>query len=477
MVEARIFLMPPEAGPFNQAATIAAISSPFGTGAIGIVRLSGPLALTILGKVFRPLKKTAAFLPRRLYLGQLLAPETGQPLDQVLAVYFKGPRSFTGEDLVEFQGHGGPQLMRLVLKAALAAGARPAEPGEFTRRAFTSGRLDLSQAEAVADLIAAQNETAARLALRQLEGGLGRRIKAVTAALLSQLSLIQAELDFPEEVDALSGPAELAAALRREALEPVRALLEAAEAGRWFRRGLQVVLAGRPNAGKSSLFNALLQEDRAIVTPLPGTTRDVLNTEIIWRGLRLELLDTAGLSAAAGDLAEAEGQRRAKASLRTADLALWVHDGRRPWAELEADVAASGLPRERLKIVINKLDLLRPGAWEKAAARPGLLGVSAKTGQGLEALKNMIVAALAEGGGGGIEAPEVAPNERHERALTQALEALQRALEALEAHRPGLDLAAVDLEEALRSLALITGENLGAPAVLEEIFSRFCLGK
>ena len=434
--------------------TIAAIATPPGRGAIGIVRISGArapeIARRLIGRL--PEARVASFTTAR--------DAAGRPIDEGLALYFPEPRSYTGEHCFEFHGHGGTMVLHALLAACLDAGARLAEPGEFTRRAFLNGRMDLAQAEAVADLIDAASSEAARSAMRSLSGEFSAAVHALGTQLVELRALTEATLDFPEEeVDALHR--EDAAARLARLRAGLDELLARSREGSLLRAGIQVVLAGRPNVGKSSLLNRLAGEERAIVTPIPGTTRDALRETILIEGVPLNLVDTAGLRDSRDEV-ERLGVARAHRELARADLVLAVHDctEREDAPELEVPAAA------RLDIY-NKIDLA-PGFAPPAGPHPALC-VSAKTGEGIEALRQAILQAAGWRSHG--ESVFLA-RERHLRALQAAAHHLAGA--ASQGQR--WELFAEELRLAHQALGAITGE-FTADQLLGEIFSRFCIGK
>lgn len=442
----------------TQRETIAAIATAAGAAGVGIVRLSGggcrAIAATLLGKPPEP--RHAHYLRFR--------DDDGTVIDDGLLIFFPGPQSYTGEDVLELQGHGSPVLLGQLLRRCLALGARPARPGEFTERAFLEGRLDLAQAEAVADLVSAGSEAAARAARRSLEGEFSRRVDAVVEGLTGLRVWIEAALDFPdEEIDFLAAP-ELQEKLQRVAGQ-LEALRTAAERGRRLVDGLHVVIAGAPNAGKSSLLNALAGEDRAIVTDVPGTTRDLLRERIRIDGIELTLVDTAGLRDAP-DVVEREGIRRARDELAKADLVLAVVDAAAPAGE--ALPLPAGVPVLWLH---NKADLLArvPAAQSRPDGRH--LWLSARTGDGLPALRAALreAAGLGEGVEGSFSA-----RARHVDALRRGAEALARA--AAQLHHGAGELAAEELRQAQDALGEITG-RVDADALLGRIFGDFCIGK
>lgn len=430
--------------------TIAALATPAGRGGIGVIRVSGPaaagIAQRLLGRLPKPRRATHA----------TFRDAHGAPIDAGIALYFPAPDSYTGEGVLELQGHGGPVVMQALLGACLDAGARLAEPGEFTRRAFLEGKLDLAQAEAVADLIDAASREAARSALRSLSGEFSATLAGLQSQLVELRALTEAMLDFPEdEVDSLhrdDGASRLQKV--RAALDDV---FQKSRQGSLLRSGIHVVLAGRPNVGKSSLLNRLAGEERAIVTPVPGTTRDALREPIQIEGIPLVLVDTAGLRVSSDEV-ERMGIERTRLELQRADAVLAVFEAARGRDELEH--LPAGVP---VIEVYNKIDLVN------AYAAPATgLAVSAKTGEGLEALRQGILAAA---GWTSSAEPVFLARERHLRALEQA----RRHLEAA-AREPRWELFAEELRLAHAALGAITGE-FTADNLLGEIFARFCIGK
>ena len=442
--------------------TIAAMATPPGVGGIAVLRLSGPAAMDIAATVAGPLPP-----PRRAALRRFSAAD-GVVLDEGLTLVFPGPHSLTGEDVVELQGHGGPVVVDQLLSRLLELGARLARPGEFSERAFLNGRLDLAQAEAVADLIAAGSAASARLAMRTLQGELSRRVDALLDDLVRLRTWIEAAIDFPdEEIDVLGNGVVL------EGLDAIRAgvadVLRSAHRGRLLRDGLRVVIAGPPNAGKSSLLNALVGHDAAIVTAIPGTTRDLLREYIQLDGLPLHVVDTAGLRDVT-DVVEQEGIRRARGEIATADRVLWVHDDREGFAP--GQLARAELP-ENVPVtrVRNKIDLTGtlPGLIE---GEPSTVAISAVTGAGLDALRaHLKECAGYQGTGEG----EFIARRRHLDALQRVRAALGRARSAV-VDRRGAELVAEDLRQAQNALGEITGA-FTPDDLLDRIFSSFCIGK
>jgi tRNA modification GTPase len=452
--------------------TIAAVATPPGTGGLGVVRVSGPGALAAADAVFRGATSLARAPSHTLHHGRLF--DGDDPVDDAVAAVFRAPRSYTGEDVVELSCHGGTFLQRRVLDLCLRAGARLAGPGEFTRRAYLNGKMDLAQAEAVSELIAAHSDSYRRLALEQLEGRLSAYLDALHGGVLDLLARLEANLDFAEEeVPDLPRPGLVS---RLDGLlDRARRLLDTAPRGRLLRDGLRAVLVGKPNAGKSSLFNALLDADRAIVTDVPGTTRDLLEERVLIDGVPVALADTAGLRPS-GDPVEAEGMARARRALDRADVAVLVLDLTRPVTD--DDRAALALASARpLVAVLNKCDASAPAAAD--AFRPLLNGTttlrtSAVTGEGLDDLRRALLR--------GAAAPEAEPspvptliNARHEALLRDAAESLARARDAAAAGEPE-ECLCVDLRRTLSRVNEVVGRD--APdEVLDAVFSTFCIGK
>lgn len=436
--------------------TIAAIATPPGFGGVGIVRCSGPgVPALIDGIVGRPLQP-------RLATFATFHGEQG-PIDHGLALYFRAPGSFTGEDVLELQAHGGPVVLDLLLARCLALGARPARPGEFSERAFHHGKLDLAQAEAVADLIASRSVAAARAAQASLTGEFSRRVQALGARLMTLRVQLEAGLDFADEDIAPAHAGEQWQTLQalREALA---ALQQDAAHGERLQQGLTVLIAGPPNAGKSSLLNRLAGSESAIVTPIAGTTRDVLREQLLLDGLPLEVLDTAGLRESS-DPIEQEGMRRARAAASRADVILWVTEAGAP-VPPDPALAASAAT---LLVLHNKIDLIAP------AAPPGEtlpLRCSMRTGEGIEALRQRL--RRLAGVEGSPERGVFSARRRHLHALTAAQQALARLTPAEFIHTP--ELAAEQLRLAQRELGTITGE-VTTEDLLGEIFASFCIGK
>ncbi len=458
--------------------TIVALATPPGRGGIGIIRLSGPEARRIGLSLFRP-ARSGPLIERRLTYGWIREPGSGRAVDEVLAVFMAGPKTYTRQDIFEIQAHGGPMVLRRILALCLAAGARPAEPGEYTWRAYMAGRIDLAQAEAVAELIEARTEAGARVAAGHLAGGLSEPVAKIVEAALDVLAEVEAGVDFPEEDLEVTEFGPLAGVVAEAVLGPIDRLIEAARAGRHLRDGARVVLIGRPNVGKSSLLNALLARPRALVTDVPGTTRDYLEESLDLDGLPVVLTDTAGLRRLTDrerDRPEAAGIEATRRILSAAELIVLVVDATSKTPERAAEDVPPAA-RTRTIVAANKCDL---SGEDKAAAasrivpdRPGVV-VSALTGYGLENLKSAIRAELVREGG---EPDELgcAPSLRQEEILVRARQAFDRAREGLAQARPA-ELVAVELKEGLDQLGRITGRTT-PEAVLDRIFSRFCIGK
>ena len=452
--------------------TIAAIATPPGEGGIGIVRLSGLEAEKIAARIFeRSAKAPNQLQSHRLYHGKIRAPQTGRIVDEVLLTVMRRPQSYTGEDVVEIHCHGGAFLTRQILELVLTEGARQAEPGEFTKRAFLNGRMDLAQAEGVLDLIRARTEKSATLALNQTGGALSQRVGEIREALLDILVHVEAAIDFPEEeIDFLP---------RRDLIariDSLKSIIDDISAtynwGRLFREGARVSLCGRPNVGKSSLLNALVGENRAIVTPIAGTTRDVIEETINLDGLPVVLGDTAGLRETDNPI-ESMGIDFTRRHLEKSDAVIVVLDGSEPLTR-DDEILLGSARHKKFLVAINKSDL--PQALSAPCSLVGTCAkkvqVSARTGQSISELKKELRDLLIASE---LDAPAVITNLRHCGALRRSSEALARSAAALnEKYAP--EFVAIDLNEARESLEEITG-MIGSEDILERIFSSFCIGK
>ena len=462
--------------------TIVALSTPPGAGALAVVRLSGPAAITLTAAIFSK-KSFPDALSHSLHYGTLRDPATGQILDEVVVALYRNPRSFTREDVVEISCHGSDYVVRQILAALLRQGARLAEAGEFTKRAFLNGSLDLAQAEAVADLIASDSALSHRVALNQLRGGFSQELRDLRARLITFAALLELELDFGEEDVEFADRSGLAQLLT-EVRGVVIGLLRSFELGNVIKNGITAVIAGRPNAGKSTLLNALLREERAIVSAIPGTTRDFIEDEVSIDGLRFRFVDTAGLRDNPADEVEAIGVSRTRQRVRQAALLLYLFDlTEMTPAEVTVEIQelTTGLNLPVLAVG-NKTDLSSPEA-EAAFVRAfggadpdtPLVLVAAGHKQGLDALQ---AALLTQVRGSSLEntaSATIVTNVRHARALETAAEHLTAVQAGLNTNR-GTELLAADLRHALAALGEITGE-ISSEDLLTSIFTQFCIGK
>ncbi|MBQ7403339.1 MAG: tRNA uridine-5-carboxymethylaminomethyl(34) synthesis GTPase MnmE [Lentisphaeria bacterium] len=449
--------------------TIAAFCTAPG-GALAIIRISGPEALNLAETVWHSSRKLSADSPRVLTFGRVRL-ESGDGLGETcLAVYMPGPASYTGEDIVEIQCHGGACAPRRILNRLLANGARLAEPGEFTKRAFLNGKMDLTEAEAVADLISAKSEAAFQLAERQLSGALGRKIRGAKEELFLILAEMESRLDFPEEELDWQPPAQLSDRIRtvKSSLET---LLSGRDRSAVIRDGVRLAIAGSPNVGKSSLLNLLLGFERAIVTDIPGTTRDTLSEHAVLRGIPVDLTDTAGIRDQVSDAVEGFGVERSRDTLKRSEIVFWVFDSSR---DPQEDLAAmkKELPQGTKVIAVwNKCDLAPEGFVIPETEYPSVC-VSVKEESGIDALLEAFETAV--WGNGEKSIPECAVSERHAGALERAVSFLEMSIPDTESEM--YELAAENIRAARLELAEITGEST-APDVLDDIFSRFCIGK
>ena len=468
--------------------TICAIATPAGEGGIGIVRLSGPQSLVVASHVVRlrsgePLSSVAS---HTLHLADLVIPASEKRkearvvhqhplqlglLDEALVVYMKAPRSFTAEDVVEIQSHGGALVLEMVCTVCIESGARMAEPGEFTKRAFLNGRLDLSQAEAVLDTIRATSSIGLHIAQRHLRGDLAREVEQARTSLLTVLAHVEAGIDFVGEDISFLQRDELARIVR-EACAVVQSLEATAQEGRILREGACVVILGRPNVGKSSLLNRFLREERAIVTAIPGTTRDVIEESIDLDGVMIRLVDTAGVRDT-DDVVEQEGIKRTRAAQDEADLLLVVVDGSAPLTSDDWQLLSTVRDRKHV-VVMNKADLTMAMEAGIALVDHPTYVVSAKTGLGIETVKAALRAQLVSGGFDTTESVMVT-NVRHRDALRRASDSLSQALESVQCGMAG-ELVSIDVRAAADALGEITGA-ITTDEILGRIFSQFCIGK
>ncbi len=464
--------------------TIAAIATAPGEGAVGIIRLSGPRALDLAHEIFRTPQGDPfpEFSPRKLLHGHVTNPETGEVLDECLLAVMPGPHSYTGEDVAEIHGHGGPFSLRAILRLLIDRGASPAGPGEFTRRAFLNGRMDLVQAEAVADLIAARSEAGLRAALGHLSGRLSRELEAVWKELIGIAAQLEAAIDFPDEDIEIQASARLVERAGG-ALERLEFLLRSFHAGRAIREGTPAAIVGRPNVGKSSLLNLLLREDRALTSPVPGTTRDTIEETAVIGGIPFRFIDTAGLRESA-DPVERAGVERARRMAGSASLILLVLDASVPLTDEDrtilSELAASPPPPPpsgpAVIGVLNKADLGSAVSPEEAGRLfpdGRFARVSALRGDGLEALEALMVETVL--GGGSADEELLLTRERHRERVKAAAEFVGAAIEAMKA---GLspELVAVELTEAMNALGGLLGKDFNED-LLDGIFREFCIGK
>jgi tRNA modification GTPase len=466
--------------------TIVAIATAPGEAAVAMVRLSGPQAASIAQRLFRPTRAiNGRMRSHRLYHGYIVDPTTEHVVDEVMLAYMRRPRTYTRQDVVEITGHGGPVGVREILRLAVAEGARPAERGEMTLRAFLSGRIDLAQAEAVLDTVRARTPAALAIAVDQMAGGLSRSVAAIRDEVMALFAQLEAAIDFAEDDVPPLAREEIVHRVQ-EAATAVAALLSTSETGRIYREGLRVALVGRPNAGKSSLLNALLQSERAIVTSVPGTTRDVIEESIDLEGMPVVLLDTAGITHST-DPVEQIGVERSRRALIDADVVVLVVDSSGRIGDQDREVA--GAIRDAREpgdtvVVLSKCDLPPMTAADEAAqlvAGGSIVSVSSVDGTGLAALRATLRRAALGGRRAAIPGSDTAGLE-HVVASTRHRDALRRAAAALEdasrAAQTGLpeDFVCVDLRAALDALGEITGQHV-TEGLLESIFSRFCIGK
>ncbi len=467
--------------------TIAAIATPLGPGGIGIVRVSGPLSIRLFRSILRPAKTPKEIQSHRLYYGWVLDPQRDAVVDEVLAVVMKAPHSYTREDVLEIQCHSGPAILRRILEIVIGQGVRLAEPGEFTKRAFLNGRIDLTQAEAVLDLSLACADMAGQLAIKQLQGQFSSRIEEIHNAIKEAMATLEVAIDYPDEDIEIISESQLRELLVTRGRNPLSALIEAFEKGKIYRDGAKVLIIGRPNVGKSSLLNAMACEDRAIVTSIPGTTRDTIEKDINLEGILVKLIDTAGVRRDP-DPIETIGIERIREKAGLAQAALWILDLSRPLSteDIEVlEVLGNHIKTDKILMVFNKIDKVH--SWKSLAGKraseiysrlPKMAGgtwagISALTGEGLASLSVLMIKKLLDGGLA--EPPNIMPNLRQKESLEKARRAIDRAIDGL-SHGISPDLISIDLRDAISALGKITGDNI-TDEVLDHIFSHFCLGK
>ena len=444
---------------------IVAVATPFGESAIGLVRLSGRGVLEIAKKFF---KTRSEIKPRHAHYGTLV-DEKGEPIDEGVIVYYKAPKSYTGEDMVEISLHGNPLILKRAVDLFISAGCRLAEPGEFTKRAFLNGKMDLTQAEAVAELISAKTDLARRVALRQLRGDLSRHIKPLRDSLLELCAYIEADIEFSEE-DIPTLTKDQVISMVSRVISDIDRLLKTAKTGKFIREGVKLAIVGRPNVGKSSIFNALLREDRAIVTDIEGTTRDYIEETVNLRGIPISLVDTAGIRETK-DPVEIIGVRRTLQKIEEADVILFVVDGSRPLTEEDMRIYDQVKDRN-LIVVINKIDLGTVIPLEIFDGH-SIIKVSALKDQGIQDLEEEI---LKKAGVLVEEGLNIYVSVRHEGLLRRAKEVLERFLERYKEEDVSPEIAMLDIREAADYLGEIVGE-ITTEDILGSIFSRFCIGK
>ncbi len=454
--------------------TIAAVATPPGTGGIGIIRVSGDESLAILKKIFIPKYACENLESHRLYYGTVVRKD-GRILDEILAVYMQAPATYTREDVIELHCHGSYLLLQKILQLVFECGARPADPGEFTKRAFLAGRIDLTQAEAVIELLHARTDKGAQLAVQQLQGRLSAELEPVRVALIGILARLEVAIDFPEDDVELIDRNHLLTEVEDDILQPVERLISLASQAKIYREGISVVIVGRPNVGKSSLLNVLLREERALVTDLPGTTRDTIEELISIQGIPVRLVDTAGIRAHT-DVVEELGIERALAKMRQADLVLYMLDGAKPYEQKDAELydIIQGQPH---LVLLNKVDSAEEqhlSALAKRFTPQECIRISAKQFSGIGALQDAIYR-IVLGDKPFCDSVECAPNTRQLSVLEQVKSAACSMRHALQSEAP-CDLLAVEAQAALDCLSDIVGITT-PDDVLDVIFSQFCIGK
>lgn len=469
--------------------TIAAIATPKGWGGIGIVKISGPDAFPIARSIFRPGRTGPAgdgaistelgsggFQSHRIRYGRIETPSEGRVIDEVLVSTMGGPHSYTGEDVVEINGHGGPAVMGAILALAVEQGARLAGPGEFTKRAFLNGRMDLTQAEAVVDVIQAKTDRALQLAAAHLEGRLGTAIRSVRSVLADLRVRLEAAIDFPESVSEVIDPIKTVALLENQAKRPLEQLLVDFRHGRILRQGLRLTVLGTPNVGKSSLMNRLLKTERVIVAPVPGTTRDLVEEALDIHGVPVILTDTAGIHATA-DPVEQIGIQKARESAERSDLVLFMVDGVRGATDADETIYQAVRAQPTL-LVVNKIDLLDdpsafqvPQNWEHLDR----VYLSARTGDGIDRLELAIAHGFDGHRPAGTGGADVAPNLRQKACIDRILVSVNRLMAAMANGAPD-EILAIEAKDALEGLNEVLGDHLSED-LLEQIFGRFCVGK
>ena len=456
----------------NVEETIAAISTPPGAGGIGIIRMSGEKSLAILQLLFIPKDPGCTYRSHQLYYGHIHHPENGKILDEVMAVIMKGPHSYTREDVVEIHCHGSFLILQNILDIIVSNGAGLASPGEFTKRAFLNGRIDLTQAEAVIDILSAKTRKGVDLAQEQLSGGLYRLIEPIQKSVTAMRAVVEVAIDFPDEDIDIVDTAKMRSELDVDVISPLKKLINNVPQGRLYREGISLVIAGRPNVGKSSLLNTILQEERALVTEIPGTTRDSIEEIIDIHGVPVRIIDTAGIRSNAGEVEEL-GILRAKDLINKADLVLFLLDGSVPVTDEDKSLYDE-VSHKPVIAVINKIDLGRRHDIGSIGIVGDPVEISAKNQQGIERLRTSIFDKITSGKEQW-EEDACSPNLRHQVALKKAMLAAERVLSTLQMGLTN-DLIAVDLQECLDCMGEIVGETT-TDDILDVVFEQFCLGK
>ena len=454
--------------------TIAAIATGMTNAGIGIIRISGEDAIAVADKVFRaknPDKKLAMTKSYSALFGNICDGDC--VLDEAICLVMRAPNSYTTEDVVEVQCHGGIVMLRKILELILNSGARAAEPGEFTKRAFLGGRIDITQAESVMDMIHAKNELAARSSISQLKGSLSNRVKEIRSLLLNQIAFIESALDDPENYS-LDGYSEQLKEKLEEIIKEIRHLIDTAEEGKMIKEGIRTVILGKPNAGKSSLLNALLGENRAIVTDIAGTTRDTLEEDVMIHGIPLKIVDTAGIHETV-DIVEKIGVDKARESVEEADLVLYVVDGNKPLDDDDTQIIGL-LEGKKAIIVMNKIDIEQvvDKMWITSKINAPVVEISAKKGEGMEELYGIIKDMFFHGKLSMNDEVYIT-NLRHKQALAEAEQSLEQVLSSIDRNMPE-DFLSIDLMAAYEQLGTILGESLDDD-LANEIFDKFCMGK
>ena len=455
--------------------TIAAIATPIGQAGIGIVRISGSMSEEIIKKLFLPSKTIEEIKSHRLYLGHIIDPSSDETIDEVLVSFMKAPHSYTREDVVEINSHSGHILLSRILQNVLNQGARLAKEGEFTFRAFSNGRIDLTQAEATIDLINSKSDKGLILASRQIKGELRSEIEKLRQKVLDILAHAEVSIDFPEEEADIIPREEALSLLESSLIKPIRKLISAHDQRKIWMDGINTVIAGRVNVGKSSLLNRLLNEQRAIVTPVPGTTRDIIEATIYIKGLPFRLMDTAGIRRVRGRI-EKLGILASEKKLKEADLSLILIDRSRPLNKDDLKILAK-VSKKKSLVIINKIDIqakIDEDDLKNIVKGIPMVKISALTGEGidvlLEAVSDRVLSSDLD-----TASSALAPNLRHKKSLEEAMEYFKTASLNIREHAP-MEIIAVDLKSGLESLEEITGES-GSEDLYDRIFSEFCLGK